>query len=163
MTETSISLLPFYKGWETYQDRLIKAIEPLSREQLTLEIAPDLRSAGQNAAHIVGTRAGWLYFVLELRDERLLPLAEWNAPGQPARSAADLIQGLETTWQVIQKTLTQWTIADLSELVYDTDDNGEKHTYTRQWVIWHLIEHDLHHGGELSFTLGAHGLPGISI
>ncbi len=27
--------------------------------------------------------------------------------------------------------------------------NGEDQTYTRQWVIWHLIEHDLHHGGEL--------------
>jgi uncharacterized damage-inducible protein DinB len=29
---------------------------------------------------------------------------------------------------------------------------------TRQWIIWHLIEHDLHHGGELFYTLGAHGL-----
>jgi hypothetical protein len=25
-------------------------------------------------------------------------------------------------------------------------------------VIWHLIEHDLHHGGELSFSLGMHNL-----
>ncbi|HEY6285010.1 MAG TPA: hypothetical protein VIX20_05065 [Ktedonobacteraceae bacterium] len=29
---------------------------------------------------------------------------------------------------------------------------------SRQWVIWHVIEHDLHHGGELSFSLGAHNL-----
>jgi hypothetical protein len=28
----------------------------------------------------------------------------------------------------------------------------------RKWVIWHLLEHDLHHGGELSFVLGMHGL-----
>jgi hypothetical protein len=26
-------------------------------------------------------------------------------------------------------------------------------------VTWHVIEHDLHHGGELSFSLGAHNLP----
>jgi len=25
-------------------------------------------------------------------------------------------------------------------------------------VIWHLIEHDLHHGGEIALTLGLHGL-----
>jgi uncharacterized damage-inducible protein DinB len=25
-------------------------------------------------------------------------------------------------------------------------------------VVWHLIEHDLHHGGELSLTLGMHGV-----
>ena len=30
---------------------------------------------------------------------------------------------------------------------------GSLHT-TRQWVIWHLIEHDVHHGGEISLTLG---------
>ena len=54
-------------------------------------------------------------------------------------------------------------LADLAELVHDTDENGEDQTYTRQWVIWHLIEHDLHHGGELSFTLGMHGLTGITI
>jgi len=25
-------------------------------------------------------------------------------------------------------------------------------------VIWQVIEHDLHHGGELSFSLGMHNL-----
>jgi uncharacterized damage-inducible protein DinB len=28
----------------------------------------------------------------------------------------------------------------------------------RGWIIWHLIEHDLHHGGELFYTLGSHGI-----
>jgi uncharacterized damage-inducible protein DinB len=28
----------------------------------------------------------------------------------------------------------------------------------RGWIVWHVIEHDLHHGGEVSFTLGMHGL-----
>ncbi|HEX4716084.1 MAG TPA: DinB family protein [Ktedonobacteraceae bacterium] len=34
---------------------------------------------------------------------------------------------------------------------------------TRQWIIWHVIEHDLHHGGEISLILGTHGLTGIAI
>ena len=76
---------------------------------------------------------------------------------------ASLVNGLQATWQVIQDALNHWTIADLAELVHDTDEHGEDQTYTRQWVIWHLIEHDLHHGGELSFTLGMHGLNGITI
>jgi uncharacterized damage-inducible protein DinB len=29
---------------------------------------------------------------------------------------------------------------------------------SRAWVVWHVLEHDLHHGGELSLTLGMHGL-----
>jgi uncharacterized damage-inducible protein DinB len=25
--------------------------------------------------------------------------------------------------------------------------------------VWHLIEHDLHHGGEISQILGSNGIP----
>jgi uncharacterized damage-inducible protein DinB len=163
MAEQPISLLPLYQGWDTYQELLIKALEPLSLDQLSLCTAPQLRSIGENAAHIVGTRAGWLYYVLSRGDEHLASLASWNQADQPARSAASLVNGLEATWHVIQDALSHWGIADLAEIVHDTDENGEDQTYTRQWVIWHLVEHDLHHGGELSFTLGTHGLTGITI
>lgn len=163
MAEQQISLVTFYKGWDIYQDLLIQAIAPLSLEQLALEPAPHLRSVGQNAAHIVGTRAGWLHFNLGQGGDKMPPLAYWNAPNQPARTAAQLVRGLEDTWEVIQDTLKAWSLPDLAVTVQDTDDNGEVHTYTRQWVLWHLIEHDMHHGGELSYTLGMHGLPGIPI
>lgn len=158
MAEQPMSLLPLYKGWETYQELLIKAIEPLSLDQLSLRIAPQLRSIGELASHIIGARAGWLYYTLEKGDEQMVSLAS-----QPARSAAELVNGLEVTWHVIQEALSHWTIADLAGIVHDTDENGVDQTYTRQWVIWHLIEHDMHHGGELSFTLGMYGLAGIEI
>lgn len=163
MAEQQHSLHPLYQGWETYQELLIKALEPLSADQLSLRTAPHLRSIGENAAHIVGTRAGWLHYVLERGDEHLATLANWGQKDQPARSAAELLNGIHATWQVIQDALSHWTDTDLAELVHDTDENGEDQTYTRQWVIWHLIEHDLHHGGEISFALGTHGLAGIAI
>jgi uncharacterized damage-inducible protein DinB len=58
MAEQQISLLPLYKGWDTYQELLIKAIEPLSLDQLSLRTAPQLRSIGDLATHIIGARAG---------------------------------------------------------------------------------------------------------
>ena len=36
--------------------------------------------------------------------------------------------------------------------------NEESSSFTRQWLIWSIIKHDLHHGGEVSFTLGTHHL-----
>ena len=33
--------------------------------------------------------------------------------------------------------------------------------YSRQRVIWHVLEHEIHHGGELSLALGGYGLEGI--
>src|SRR5713101_7367266 len=46
--------------WTFYQGHLVKAIEPLTPEQLELRIAPNLRSIGLLAKHIVRTRASWL-------------------------------------------------------------------------------------------------------
>lgn len=51
----------------------------------------------------------------------------------------------------------------LDEILHVTDENGEEETFTRQWVIWHLLEHDLHHGGEISFVLGMHDLVAIDL
>ncbi|MDQ2903327.1 MAG: DinB family protein [Ktedonobacteraceae bacterium] len=163
MTEHAFPLAPFYKGWDGYQQHLVRALAPLSAEQLTLHAAPHLRSIGMIATHIIGARARWLYYLLKEGDENLASLATWDRPGQPARSAAELVSGLETSWQVLQDALQRWTIADLEEVFHDTDDNGEDETFTRQWVIWHLIEHDIHHGGEVSFALGMHSLPAIDL
>jgi uncharacterized damage-inducible protein DinB len=156
-------LSTFYTGWDGYQQHLVHALSPLSTEQLSLRAAPHLRSLGIIATHIVGARARWLYYVLGEGDGNIASLATWDRPGQPARTAAELVRGLAMTWQVIQDALQRWTIADLDEVFHDSDENGEEEVFSRQWIIWHLIEHDVHHGGEFSFVLGMHGLPAIDL
>lgn len=74
------------------------------------------------------------------------------------RPASDLVSGMAATWRVMQETLARYTPARLEETVEDEDDDGQVVTFTRGWVIWHVFEHDLHHGGEISFSLGMHGL-----
>lgn len=163
MTDTTMTLAPFYKGWNTYQQHLVRVVAPLTPEQLVLGAGPELMPIGILASHIISVRAGWMYYVLQERDERLQEFADWSPGDRPIRPAAELVRGLETTWEIIDAALNRWTVADLDELFQDTDENGVEVSLTRQWVIWHLIEHDLHHGGELSFTLGMHGLPAIGL
>lgn len=162
MAEQQTNLLPFYKGWDTYQSFLIKAIAPLSSEQLTLQTAPHLRSIGENVAHIIGTRVGWFHMLMGEGDAEIIPLEKWDEPGAPARSAAELIDGLEATWQMIQAALARRTPADLN-YVFAGIHNEKPYNFTRQWVIWHVIEHDLHHGGEVSLMLGTHHLEALNL
>jgi len=168
MTEPYRSLALSYNGWDGYQEHLVRASASLTPEQLGLHAAPHLRSLGEQLAHIIAVRARWLRLDLHEGGAELDALMSWDGwtldDGQetpPARSAAELVSGLETTWHVIQQALQRWTIADLAE-VFPPSAPGEE-SFTRQFVIWHLIEHDLHHGGELSFLLGMHGLTGIPI
>ena len=150
------------KGWEGYQDHLVAGVRPLTAEQLALAAAPHLRTIGQIAAHIVAARAGWLYNFLGEGPAEFETLHGWDGEDAPARSGEELAAGLELTWQPIEEGLARWTGQDYDE-VLTIHRKGRTRVLTRGWIIWHLLEHDLHHGGELSLSLGMHGLPGIDI
>jgi uncharacterized damage-inducible protein DinB len=36
-------------------------------------------------------------------------------------------------------------------------------TFTRGWVVWHVIKHDLHHGGEIAYSMVMYGLKAADI
>ncbi len=143
-------------GWEAYQNHLIKAIEPLSAEQLALRISPDLRSIGSLARHIVHTRASWLYQLMGEGGLEVEAIDAWGYDGD-VPSSTELVHGLKVTFQAWKECLERWTPEDLA-YVFRGERGGRPYELSRQWVIWHVIEHDLHHGGELSFSLGANGL-----
>jgi uncharacterized damage-inducible protein DinB len=161
MVEQNINLLSFYKGWDVYQALLIKAIAPLSSDQLALRIAPHLRSVGENVAHIISGRVS-NFLVMGEGGEELAPLEKWDEQGAPLRTAAELISGLEATWQMIQSAIMRWTPANLNDIFEDLQDETVSR-FTRQWIIWNTIKHDLHHGGEVSLTLGAHYLDALDL
>ncbi len=76
----------------------------------------------------------------------------------PLRSAAELVQGRETTWQGMQAAIASWTEADWQQ-TYPGEERDEPATINRHWVIWHLNEHDRHRDGAIKITRRMHGLP----
>src|SRR5437764_5722971 len=158
MQQNVTTLTPFYKGADEYQGLLVQALAPLSPEQLALRAAPSLRPAWLLAAHIIGTRVGWFQGVMGEGEPALAAFDPWDEDGAPPRTATELVDGLEATWQMIRGCLDRWTPAMLDDPFTRERPHGTV-TRTRQWILWHVIEHDLHHGGELCLTLGMHGLP----
>jgi len=161
MTDQQINLLSFYKGWDMYQALLLKALAPLSAEELALRVAPHLRSVGENVAHIISGRVSNFLVMGEVRAE-MAPLEQWDIPGAPLRSAADIVGGLESTWQMIQMALVRWTPANLEDVFVD-GQGEDAPRFTRQAIIWSTIKHDLHHGGEISLTLGTHHVEALDL
>jgi uncharacterized damage-inducible protein DinB len=157
MSDTNVTLAIMTEGWQTYQSHLSKALAPLSDEQLALRAAPNLRSIDELARHIIAVRAGWYHDVLREGDNVFGAISHWDEPGNPTRSASELVNGLAVTWEVMQKALARFTPNDL-QVVFETEWEGQTYTHMRGWVVWHVIEHDLHHGGEIGYSLGMHGL-----
>lgn len=163
-TEHQLSLTPFYAGWDIYQQRLVAAIAPLTTEQLTLRNSSQHWSVGMLAAHIVSARAWFFHVRLGAGSADLVPLTEWDLWDErevPVRTTEELVNGLELTWQAIQSALASLTPADLGRVIppYGADSPAR----TCQWIIWHILEHDIHHGGEISSILGAHGLAAVDL
>lgn len=159
MPEDSITLTLFSTSWKAYQEHIRGAIAPLTASQLALRAAPHLRSIGELALHIVACRAYWFTdFLGEDGGEEMLRYAGWNAAalslGAPIPSADELVQGLERTWDLMAACLERWSPDEMCQIFPDDPVD-----VSRAWVVWHVLEHDLHHGGELSLTLGLYGLP----
>ncbi|MGH2679025.1 MAG: DinB family protein [Actinomycetota bacterium] len=174
MTDAARILKPFAEGWLEYQRLLVGAIEPLTVEQLSSRTAPFQWTVWQLAAHIAGSRAYWFHdqlgegdaavrdmFRVEASTVPDLPLedAGWEDDERHPRTASELTEAFERTWAMIEECLGRWTSEDLEAEFSRTRRNGEVQTFTRTWVVWHLIEHGLHHGGEISQILGTNGLP----
>jgi hypothetical protein len=121
----------------------------------------------------------------------LWALGVCEADVDPCHTAPELVAGLEKTWQMIEETLAHLTPDDLERVVPPLDDAGRvRHaklvepalqTYAQmwverarqggvvrpavsiQWIIWSVLQHDIHHGSEISTTLGIHGLPVVEL
>ena len=83
----------------------------------------------------------------------MTPLLQWDNSGNSPHTAAEILEGLELTWQVITNCLMQGSPTD----VLSEQDQSIVQT------IWGLLDHDLPHAGELSLLLGADGISGVEI
>jgi uncharacterized damage-inducible protein DinB len=157
MGDANVTLAIMTEGWHTYQARLREALAPLSPEQLGLRAAPNLRSIDELARHIIAVRAGWFHNILGAGDDAFGTYHDWDKPDAPTRTASELVEGMEATWQGMQEALARFTPDDLAQTVAG-ERKGRRFSFQRGWVVWHVIEHDLHHGGEIGYSLGMHGL-----
>ncbi len=158
MAEDNFTLTMFSTQWKAYQEQIKGTIAVLTADQLALRAAPHLRSVGENTAHIIGCRAGWFIHTLgEVGNQATQEYANYGDRGEPARSAADLAAALDGTWQLMADAIARWSPADM-QTTFPDDWEGKIVHLSRAWVVWHVLEHDLHHGGEISLTLGMHGL-----
>ncbi len=169
MTEAQYPLSTFYKGWGAYQRMLVDVVTPLSDDQLDLSIAAGKWTVGRTIQHIAANRVWWFQLWMGEGSRDLASIGRWDpseAAEPPRLAASELVAGLTATWAMIADALARWIPADLEQVfaapaVLSEEEQEMYGEATRQWIIWHVLEHEIHHGGEISLILGMHGLAGI--
>jgi len=154
------------RGYQDHQRKLVKMIVSLDPAQLDLAAAPHLWSVRTLACHIIAARAWWMHSWMGEGSPEFGRMTDWDEDEALAtRPAAEIVRGLDESFLVIKSGMERWSQDELAQEFTRPTPNeaGDRPARTRQWIIWHLVEHDLHHGGEISFSLGMHGVAGLDL
>ena len=151
MTKSKIAAERALEIWQHMQDELVRVVGLLSDTQMNTRIAPNVRTLGEQAEHIVRGRALWVHKVVDAPS--LEPMMNWDEPDDPTRSAAEVVAGLQQTWQILRAYIEPSTTdtADDTGMVSEQEKDGLR-------TVWGMLDHDLCHAGELALMLGVLGL-----
>jgi uncharacterized damage-inducible protein DinB len=168
MSSSDTSVARFYEGWQIYNERIVEVVRDLSAKELKVRPAPDRWPIWATVGHTAGTRVYWLCGVFGEPGAEKTPFSDplsgigWEDDLDTPRTAAELTEALETTWQIIAGCLERWTPDMLFEQ-FERQAGKKTQVHTRQSVLIRILSHDAYHSGELSQTLGIHSLPQIDL
>jgi uncharacterized damage-inducible protein DinB len=168
MTDLDSTIRPFYEGWGIYNDRIVEVIREMSADQLGVRPAPDRWPIWATVGHTAGARVFWLCGILGVPGAESTPFpdpmneAGWEDDLESPRGSGELVFALESTWEIVDHCLGRWTVGSLGDRFSRTTETGTR-SHTRQSVLMRLLSHDAYHCGEMSQTLGIHGLAQIDL
>ena len=140
--------------WQGVRAGLLITIETFSEQELDYVALPNGYSVAQLILHIAHEEEG------EIRYGLTRELSEWPPEFTPAQypSPRALIALLTEVHQRTESYLRTLHDADLEREVVTPWDKR----YTLSEMFWHVLEHEIHHRGELSLILGLLGHEGLN-
>lgn len=153
-----------YGMWPQYNRRLREVVARLTDEQLAIRPAPDLLPIWATIGHTSAMRVYWLCEVVGEPGAETTPfwedgsVVDWADDLDRPRSADELAVGLDSSFAIVDACLDRWSMDVLDEEIQRSYlDTVQVHT--RASILQRMLTHDAWHAGELSQTLGIHGLP----
>jgi uncharacterized damage-inducible protein DinB len=80
----------------------------------------------------------------------------------PTTSASQLVLWLQWSWGPVKRVLEEWTVDDLDR-TYRHRFRGVDYAVSRQWTIWRIMGHDIHHGGQIAMLLATQGVTTLEL
>ena len=162
-----MSIRRFYDRWPQYNRRLTEIVGAMTAGQLAIRPSPERDPIWATVGHTAGARTYWLCGVLGEPGAETTPWPEasgegWEDDLDHPRTASELVWALDSTWAIVDGCLDRWTLELLDETV-ERHSGDRVQIHSRSSILQRLLTHEAYHCGELSQTLGIHGLPQIDL
>ena len=166
--QTATSIRPFYDLWPQYNRRLRDVVAAMSDDQLAIRPDPERWPIWATVGHTAGVRVYWICAVMGEPGAETTPFTDaassigWEDELDHPRSAQELADALDTTFELVEGCLDRWTPEALA-IEVSREHGGQRQVHTRASILQRLFSHDAYHCGELSQTLGIQRLPQIDL
>ncbi|MGC2240401.1 MAG: DinB family protein [Acidimicrobiia bacterium] len=162
-----MSIRTFYDMWPQYNERITRVIADMSTEQLGVRPEPDGWPVWATVGHTAGGRVYWLCSVIGEPGAEETPFTDpeglgWEDDLDTPRGPDELAHALDSTFSIVDRCLDRWD-EDMMGDVIVREFAGHRQLHSRGSILQRLFSHDSYHAGELSQTLGMHGLAQIDL
>ena len=143
-----------FNHWEQVRADLLATIEKFNQEELTFTPFNGSWPVGQIMLHIAECEDYWLHWIVRHDIDRTRSYMLADHPSKLA--IREMLDSARNRTLAFLETLDE---VDLVK-VYKTPHNE---SFPLGWIIWHVLEHEIHHRGELSLALGLLGREGLDV
>ena len=146
-----MQLNQFFSHWDQVHQATLEVIDRFKEGELDHIPFEGSWTVKQIVLHIANAEEGWFRCVVQKMYE------DW--PPSPDVENYPTIESLKTLLvDMHEKTMAYLSTQSLDDL--DNVFESRWGNFSLRFVIWHVVEHEVHHRGELSLILGTLGREG---
>ena len=149
-----MNLREFFSPWDQIHKDTLKVLDLFSEKELRFVPLENGWSVGRTALHIADAEEGWFRHIAT-REIDSWP-SHFTLENYPTKAAIQTL--LAETHAKTMAYLETLTIPDLNTTI-----ESQWGSFSLRFIIWHIIEHEIHHRGELSLVLGILGRAGLDV
>lgn len=144
-----------FSRWKQIRAGLIETIDKFDQSMLEYTPFDGSYSAARIMLHIADAEEGWFRYVVDKKYDQWP--SHYTVENYPTLSE---IKGvLEHVHNETDAFLDSLGESDLERIIQTPWDES----IPLGWIIWHVLEHEVHHRGELSLILGMLGVEGLDV
>lgn len=139
----------YFDHWHKVWRDLMRGVSLLDDEHLDFQPSEQYgRTVGDILRHLINLEQGWIHFVIRRQ------LSQWpdEDPG------LNTVEAVRSEMRRVHKEtfdfLSQLPAEDFNRIVQVPEDGTPK----LGWILWHVLEQQIHHRGELFLCLSLLGL-----
>jgi uncharacterized damage-inducible protein DinB len=149
-----MQLSELFSHWNQVHAGTLAVLDKFTEDELSYVAYPGGMTVGRITLHIADAKDGWFHRIFT--QERQDWPENYTLENYPSKAAiAALLTAVHT--RIFEH------LQDLTEADLDTQVDSPWGTFSLRFILWHILEHEIHHRGELSLILGLLGREGLEM